>query len=154
MNPVLEVPAQAAVRPSVAQPPRVGVVAGEASGDLLGSLLIEGLGQAGLNADFFGIAGPKMQAAGALIQPVPCLLGRTVGEHGGLFHQALLEADTLAVFQINGRNNQHGEFLRESAGESSGRSAESASLNDDQGRHSTKFLSSCRPSRALFSGWN
>jgi lipid-A-disaccharide synthase len=41
------------------------VVAGEASGDLLGSLLMQGLQQAGLEADFFGIAGPKMQAAGA-----------------------------------------------------------------------------------------
>ena len=44
---------------------RVGVVAGEASGDLLGSLLMDGLREAGLAADFFGIAGPKMQAAGA-----------------------------------------------------------------------------------------
>lgn len=45
--------------------PRIGVVAGEASGDLLGSLLMTGLQHAGLAADFFGIAGPKMQAAGA-----------------------------------------------------------------------------------------
>jgi hypothetical protein len=45
--------------------PKVAIVAGEASGDLLGSLLINALKQAGLAADFFGIAGPKMQAAGA-----------------------------------------------------------------------------------------
>ena len=44
---------------------RVAIVAGEASGDLLGSLLINAVKSAGLPADFSGIAGPKMQAAGA-----------------------------------------------------------------------------------------
>ena len=44
---------------------RVAIVAGEASGDLLGSLLIQAVKAADLPADFFGIAGPKMQAAGA-----------------------------------------------------------------------------------------
>jgi lipid-A-disaccharide synthase len=43
----------------------VGIVAGEASGDLLGSLLIRSVHEAGLEADFYGIAGPRMQAAGA-----------------------------------------------------------------------------------------
>ena len=41
------------------------IVAGEASGDLLGSLLIRAVKNAGLKCDFVGIAGPKMQAAGA-----------------------------------------------------------------------------------------
>lgn len=45
--------------------PVIGIVAGEASGDLLGSLLIKALQQAGLPAHFEGIAGPKMQALGA-----------------------------------------------------------------------------------------
>lgn len=45
--------------------PPVGIVAGEASGDLLGSLLIRALREAGLEADCYGIAGPKMQAQGA-----------------------------------------------------------------------------------------
>lgn len=44
---------------------RIGIVAGEASGDLLGSLLIRSVKDAGMNADFYGIAGPKMQAQGA-----------------------------------------------------------------------------------------
>ena len=43
----------------------VAIVAGEASGDLLGGLLIDALQQAGLARDFFGIAGPRMQALGA-----------------------------------------------------------------------------------------
>lgn len=43
----------------------VGIVAGEASGDLLGGLLIRGVQKSGLKAEFIGIAGPKMQAAGA-----------------------------------------------------------------------------------------
>lgn len=44
---------------------RVAVVAGEASGDLLGGLLIDALKRAGLADSFYGIAGPRMQAAGA-----------------------------------------------------------------------------------------
>lgn len=43
----------------------VAIVAGEASGDLLGSLLIRSVKEAGLPASFMGIAGPKMQGAGA-----------------------------------------------------------------------------------------
>ncbi len=43
----------------------IAIVAGEASGDLLGSLLIRSVQAAGLDAGFHGIAGPKMQSAGA-----------------------------------------------------------------------------------------
>ncbi len=45
--------------------PPVAIVAGEASGDQLGSLLIRSVQEAGLPARFYGIAGPRMQAAGA-----------------------------------------------------------------------------------------
>lgn len=55
-----------APRPATLTPkPRIAIVAGEPSGDLLGSLLIEAVQAAGLPAEFYGIAGPRMQARGA-----------------------------------------------------------------------------------------
>ena len=44
---------------------RIGIVAGEASGDLLGSHLIQALKQKRSDLEFVGIAGPKMMAEGA-----------------------------------------------------------------------------------------
>ncbi len=44
---------------------RIGIVAGEASGDLLGSHLIQALKQQRSDLEFVGIAGPKMMSKGA-----------------------------------------------------------------------------------------
>jgi lipid-A-disaccharide synthase len=45
-------------------PLRVGLVAGEASGDTLGADLIQAIRRRAPDTQFFGVAGPKMQAAG------------------------------------------------------------------------------------------
>jgi lipid-A-disaccharide synthase len=47
-----------------ALPLRVGLVAGEASGDTLGADFIEAVRRLAPETQFFGVAGPKMQAAG------------------------------------------------------------------------------------------
>jgi lipid-A-disaccharide synthase len=48
----------------MSMPLRVGLVAGEASGDTLGAAFIAAFRQLVPDAIFFGVAGPKMQAAG------------------------------------------------------------------------------------------
>ena len=54
--------------------PRIAIVAGEASGDLLGAALIQALLHLFPTAQFSGVAGPKMLAAGAkTIEPMETL---------------------------------------------------------------------------------
>lgn len=43
---------------------RIGIVAGEASGDMLGSLLVQALKKKRSDIEFVGIAGPKMMSEG------------------------------------------------------------------------------------------
>jgi len=58
----------AAPVPATASAPlRVGLVAGEASGDTLGADLIKALRGVAPDTEFFGVAGPKMQAVGCEI---------------------------------------------------------------------------------------
>ncbi|HVF35024.1 MAG TPA: lipid-A-disaccharide synthase, partial [Candidatus Saccharimonadia bacterium] len=49
----------------MSRPPRIAIVAGEASGDLLGADLIRAVRSRWPDAEFHGIAGPKMIAEGA-----------------------------------------------------------------------------------------
>jgi lipid-A-disaccharide synthase len=51
----------------MSQPLRVGLVAGEASGDTLGAGLILALRRLAPDTEFLGVAGPKMQAAGCVL---------------------------------------------------------------------------------------
>ena len=44
---------------------RIGIIAGEASGDLLGAHLMAALQTRFSSLEFIGIAGPRMQARGA-----------------------------------------------------------------------------------------
>ena len=44
---------------------RIAIVAGEASGDMLGAALVSAVRERFPGTEFYGIAGPKMIAAGA-----------------------------------------------------------------------------------------
>src|SRR5690606_35026401 len=57
-------PPPAPLAPGRLHSPRIGLVAGEASGDLLGAALIEALRERLPKAAFVGLAGPRMRAAG------------------------------------------------------------------------------------------
>jgi lipid-A-disaccharide synthase len=69
------------MQPDPAMPLRIAVVAGEASGDALGAAFIEALRARAPSAEFMGLAGPRMQAAGC----------RTIGSSDELAVMGLFE---------------------------------------------------------------
>jgi len=89
----------------VAKPPiQVGIVAGEASGDLLGSLLIGALKKAQPELEFVGIAGPKMQALGAQsLFPMQALSVRGYVEALGSLSKILAIRRTLKKYLLRSR---------------------------------------------------
>ena len=50
----------------------------------------------------------QVQAPRALLEPMQRHFGRIFGKHGGEFHIALLEANAVTVFQVDGGDQQHG----------------------------------------------
>jgi lipid-A-disaccharide synthase len=60
-----------------AAPPRIAIVAGEPSGDLLGAELVRALRDRGLAGEVYGIGGPRMRAAGvSILEPLDPLAVR------------------------------------------------------------------------------
>ena len=53
-----------------------------------------------------------MQAARALFEPVQGLLYGVGVKGGDAVHVALLQAYALSVFEVDGRNQQHGGFRK------------------------------------------
>lgn len=76
-------------------PIRIAIVAGEASGDLLGSHLVTALRARLPQAEFFGIAGPKMMASGVLSY-FPMEKLSTIG-----FHEVLKNIFSLLALRRN-----------------------------------------------------
>jgi len=70
-----------------------------------------------------------MEMAEALGLEGQRLLGRVTVEHGRARHVALLQADAIAVLEVDGGEQDHGVHFR-------------------------KLAISARPMRWLFSGWN
>lgn len=69
---------------------RVAIVAGEASGDMLGAALIRAIKARFANVEFYGIAGPRMQAEGArTLYPMEKLSVRGYVEALGHFREIL-----------------------------------------------------------------
>jgi len=92
-----------------------GVEIADAAAELDGNFLADFL-QDGLDRRLvLGLAGEgavevdEMQPARALIDPVARHLGGVLGEDGGTIHHALLEADALAILEIDRGYQQHGE---------------------------------------------
>ena len=79
----------------------------------------------------------QMQAARALGYPVAGHGRRVFAEHGGLVHVALFEAHALAVFQVDGRDQEHGGIGFRRDEEIRDSSAGSCDRARGPGRHSS-----------------
>ena len=78
---------------------RVGLVAGEASGDTLGADLIAALRERAPGSKFFGVAGPKMQAAGCELTRTTSASGDTRTITGPYGNTYAIDHDTTIAFQ-------------------------------------------------------
>src|SRR5205814_9787083 len=91
----------------------------------------------------------EVQASRPGVDPASRDRGGVVTEGGGRVHVALLEADALAVFQVNRGDQQHGRWkVRWRKG------ARERRCMSGYGVQCRKLRYSARPWSALFSGWN
>ena len=90
-----------------------GVQVADAAAELHRNLVADGLEDRLDRRVVLGLAGKRavqihqVQATRALLHPLERHRGRVFAEDGGLFHVALLEANAVAVFEINRGNQDH-----------------------------------------------
>ena len=133
-------------RASKAAPTATGTAAtSDTRGTALANVLVAlGMGISTVDSAVGGLGGCPY-APGASGNPLQGHLSRVFTEGRGLLHVSLLEAHTMAIFEVNRGNQQHGRRCKATKGSVG---------SGNQGFQCMKFSSSRRPAAALFSGWN